>query len=484
MSPAGQGAEPAGQKSKRRHPSRALVRRTMDAARCAQERGARQAILRYLRRQHKEIMARLGTDSKAGNDGWAKLLMVNITGDMRGIIDRVEDILRQTVDWPDQERALERELMPIWNTAYHSGAQLAGDTYGLAGVQQPNLTRHLLEQGAARVKGITDTTRQALARTIAEGVAAGDGRNQLIQRVQEAMPGVSPGRAGVIAANETHISLMSGNFDMLKQAGFATKTWLTAGDADVRQSHKRLHGVTVGINEKFPNGLLYPGDPNGPPAEVIGCRCDLVAGEEPKSQPVQDASQHGILRASSEDTNFDQDGSVPAPPEKLTEIPNPTPEAAGAILDQYETEISKETYETAIIVAQDGQAYRIKGHRNGVNIHGLPDEALYGAYMTHNHPDSVTHYSFSAFDISEALKYRFAELRGFDSKYVYILRVLPGTIQKEDYIVRHEFGNRYRMEALQASWDNKIDIDKDEYHYICQRMSEDYGFFYERRKRK
>ena len=270
---------------------------------------------------------------------------------------------------------------------------------------------------------------------------------------------------------------------MYKRQGFATKTWLTAGDADVRQSHKRLHGVTIGINEKFPNGLLYPGDPNGPPAEVIGCRCDLIAGEEPQSQPVQDAPLYDILRANNEEDNFDQDGSVPAPPEKLTEIPHPTPEAAKAILEQYETEISKETYETAIIVARDGQAYRIKGHRNGVNIHGLPDEALYGAYMTHNHPDSVTHYSFSAFDISEALKYRFAELRGFDSKYMYVLRVLPDTLQKEDYIVQHEFGNKYLNEAREMAWKGQLDMDEDDYHYICQRMAADYGFFYERKKR-
>lgn len=473
-----------GGKAKRRSPNRALVRRAMDAARCAQERTARPVVRRCLLRQHKEIMAALGTERKAGNDGWAKLLMVNISSDMRGIIDRVEDILRQMVDWPAQERALQRDLRPVWDTAYTSGAKLAAESYGLAGIQQPRLTRRLLEQGAARVKDITDTTRRALAKTIAEGVAAGDGRTQMIQRVQEVMPGVSPGRASVIAANETHISLMSGNFDMLKQAGYTTKTWLTAGDGDVRQSHKRLHGEIVGIDEKFSNGLLYPGDPSGPPAEVIGCRCDLIAGEEPQSQPVQNAPRYDILRANGDTGNFDDDGAVPAAPEKIGEIQAFTPEAARAMLTRHEPEIAGQKYETALIVSRDGQAYKIKGHRNGVNIHGLPDEALYGAYMSHNHPDDVTHYSFSAFDISEALKYRFAELRGFDSKYMYILRVLPGTIQKEDYIVQHEFGNRYRMEALQASWDNKIDIDKDEYHYICQRMAEDYGFFYERRKRK
>lgn len=149
------------------------------------------------------------------------------------------------------------------------------------------------------------------------------------------------------------------------------------------------------------------------------CRscCDLIAGEEIQNQPVQDETAHGILRADNDNDDYDMDGLAPAEPEKVTEIPRPTLETAGAVLSEYELEIAGKNCETAIIVTQSGQVYRVRGHINGVNIHGLPDDALYGAYMTHNHPGNVTRYSFSAFDISEALKYRFAELRGFHSKY-------------------------------------------------------------------
>lgn len=45
----------------------------------------------------------------------------------------------------------------------------------------------------------------------------------------------------------------------------------------MRDSHAHLDGVQVEYNEKFPNGLMYPADPQGQPSEVYNCRCTLIA---------------------------------------------------------------------------------------------------------------------------------------------------------------------------------------------------------------
>ena len=39
------------------------------------------------------------------------------------------------------------------------------------------------------------------------------------------------------------------------------------------------NGVTVPIDQPFPNGLMYPGDPSGSPGEIINCRCDMIPGD-------------------------------------------------------------------------------------------------------------------------------------------------------------------------------------------------------------
>jgi len=54
--------------------------------------------------------------------------------------------------------------------------------------------------------------------------------------------------------------------------GKATKTWITG--VHPRASHAALNGETVGIDEKFSNGLAWPGD-SGPADEVAGCNCGV-----------------------------------------------------------------------------------------------------------------------------------------------------------------------------------------------------------------
>ena len=51
------------------------------------------------------------------------------------------------------------------------------------------------------------------------------------------------------------------------------KEWLATLDGVTRDSHRKMDGVRVPYNKPFPNGLMYPGDPEGDPGEVYNCRC-------------------------------------------------------------------------------------------------------------------------------------------------------------------------------------------------------------------
>lgn len=54
------------------------------------------------------------------------------------------------------------------------------------------------------------------------------------------------------------------------------KQWYASKDNRTRTSHRIIDGERVPINEEFSNGLLYPADPAGDPAEVYNCRCTLM----------------------------------------------------------------------------------------------------------------------------------------------------------------------------------------------------------------
>lgn len=53
--------------------------------------------------------------------------------------------------------------------------------------------------------------------------------------------------------------------------------WLATLDGRTRPSHRAIDGESVPVNGTFSNGCKFPGDPSGPAAEVMNCRCTLIA---------------------------------------------------------------------------------------------------------------------------------------------------------------------------------------------------------------
>lgn len=92
-------------------------------------------------------------------------------------------------------------------------------------------------------------------------------------------------RAETIARKETITALHAAQehaIDQMVAAGNITQQsvrfiWRTAHDKRVRDTHKPMDGQVRPYGRPFETGagvhLDYPGDPNGPAAEVINCRC-------------------------------------------------------------------------------------------------------------------------------------------------------------------------------------------------------------------
>jgi hypothetical protein len=55
------------------------------------------------------------------------------------------------------------------------------------------------------------------------------------------------------------------------------KEWMATLDSHTRDSHADVDGERVDVNSKFSNGLMYPGEAGGAPAEVYNCRCTMVS---------------------------------------------------------------------------------------------------------------------------------------------------------------------------------------------------------------
>jgi HK97 family phage portal protein len=79
------------------------------------------------------------------------------------------------------------------------------------------------------------------------------------------------GRSGVTGAANF------GSREAAQQGGLKTKTW-HVNSGNPRSMHAILDGVTVGIREEFPNGMLWPGDPGGGADNNANCQCSLSFG--------------------------------------------------------------------------------------------------------------------------------------------------------------------------------------------------------------
>ena len=68
------------------------------------------------------------------------------------------------------------------------------------------------------------------------------------------------------ATMDAHVKAKSKGADVVK-------IWSAALDSRTRDTHRKIDGEIREVEEKFSNGLLYPGEPSGKAAEVINCRC-------------------------------------------------------------------------------------------------------------------------------------------------------------------------------------------------------------------
>lgn len=91
-------------------------------------------------------------------------------------------------------------------------------------------------------------------------------------------------RGEVVGRTESMASISAGRQASWEQAaikgGFSvsdvTKRWVATLDKRTRDHHLHMNGEVVAMDKPFSNGLMFPGDPDGPPGEIINCRCRAV----------------------------------------------------------------------------------------------------------------------------------------------------------------------------------------------------------------
>ena len=122
------------------------------------------------------------------------------------------------------------------------------------------------------VKKLKKTITQEISRGIASSLPYSD-----IARNISSVSKAPLSRAKTIARTEGHriqqTSARDAQYAAKKKGADVLKQWDAALDGRTRDSHARVDGEIRELDEKFSNGLMFPGDPSGGAAEVVNCRC-------------------------------------------------------------------------------------------------------------------------------------------------------------------------------------------------------------------
>lgn len=135
----------------------------------------------------------------------------------------------------------------------------------------------LAEHAARRVVNVTDTTMEQIRAAVVAAEREGLGQEAIARRIRDNAAGIARVRSLVIARTEVHTAATVASDEAAKATGVVEgREWISAEDSRTRPSHSEANGQVRGMGERFTVGdttLEYPGEPGGPAAETINCRC-------------------------------------------------------------------------------------------------------------------------------------------------------------------------------------------------------------------
>ena len=210
---------------------------------------------RFFERQARSVLPRISAAKKAGT------------------LTKDDDSWWDVTRW---DAELEADLFEITRTmsdaAAHRALRAMGvpeDMYSLDDAAE--FLRSMCQQ---RAVWVNETTRRELERALEMQEAGGEG---LMATPDGVFENATKNRSE--SAGNAFATAVDGwsTLEACRQSGIehVMKQWVVTS-SNPRKSHAAMNGQTVPIEEKFGNGMDWPGDWAGGPDEVCGCQCTIT----------------------------------------------------------------------------------------------------------------------------------------------------------------------------------------------------------------
>jgi hypothetical protein len=233
-----------------------------------------------------------------------------------------------------------------------------------------------------------------------------------------------------------------------------------------------MDGEEVELDEKFSNGLRFPGDPNGAPSHIYNCRCRMVHvfpkyRTDWSNMENRNTSKLGDL-SYEEWKNMHKERLE----KKKTKTKEITSNKAKESLSYIENRDSKLSYEKGAIIGANGDILKeYDGTKHAVEVTDEDLQLMQGITFTHNHPNGGF---FSDNDIKTGfIKTHLGELRASTPQgIVYVLKDNNATLEDaQKYLAEYSQTSMRARRTAQEHFIRMIksgDLSKDYYdkHYF------------------
>lgn len=212
----------------------------------------------------------------------------------KAFFDAVTKSTENPFDQEEWGAIFESEAMPLLEDVCADAGDATFSELGLSlsfDVENPRVQRFIQARAQRFAEQVNETTWEALKVSIAEGLAAGEGIDEIAERVETEMEDRIRSSAETIARTEVIGALNGGALQAAIISDVVEgKAWLGTFDGRERDSHAEAHETyqanPIPLDEDFVVGGGVGPAPGqtGDAAEDINCRCTLtwvVKGDEP-----------------------------------------------------------------------------------------------------------------------------------------------------------------------------------------------------------
>ena len=173
------------------------------------------------------------------------------------------------IDWTKEKNLFAKISLPFFTSITEKRGKRAAALVGSTFEMTTGVRKFINDKTMLFAEQVNETTRKHLKKTLAEGVAEGEGVPKLTERVNEVFDSRTKWESERIARTEVLGSSNGAELEAYKQTDVVEKVeWLATMDDRTRDEHAAMNGEVVVKGKPFSNGLLYPSEPN--------CRCALL----------------------------------------------------------------------------------------------------------------------------------------------------------------------------------------------------------------